>query len=73
MLPLGDLNTILSGNSSLTSIFCNLCRKNENKSVRVDEFLGAEDSLKVISDAMVSHNILMKPDSFKSTEYLVSL
>ena len=31
-----------------------LDRKNENKSVVVDDFLGAEDSLKVIKASMVS-------------------
>ena len=31
----------------------NNCRKNENKEVKVDEFLGAEESLKICQDAMV--------------------
>ena len=39
-----------------------LSRKNENKSVKVDEFLGAEESLKVIADAMVSATHRAKPD-----------
>lgn len=39
--------------TSRTDLSLTFYRKNENKDVKVDDFLGAEDSLKVIQDSMV--------------------